>query len=126
MGPLTGIRVENLAQVVRDLERLGVEIGDLKAAFGRISTKAIPMYRRFTPRESGALQSNYRASKTKNRALIRVGSARIPYAGVHNWGWPARGIPAKSFVRQGDMRVRPTAAADIQREINYLITKYGF
>lgn len=117
----TDIRVHGLAAAVRELERLGVDLQDLKAAFAQIATEAVPTYRRFTPRRSGRLAGNYRSSKTKNRVQLIVGSAAVPYAKPINYGWPARNIRAADFVAKGDQVTTPKAIEAIEAEINRLI-----
>lgn len=117
----TDIRVHGLAAAVRELERLGVDLQDLKAAFAKIADEAVPNYQRFTPVRSGRLRGNYRASKTKNRVALLVGSGSVPYAKPINYGWPARNIRAADFVAKGDQVTTPKAIEAIEAEINRLI-----
>lgn len=116
------IKVEGLSRVVRDLERLGVDLEDLRDAFSRIAREATPTYQRFTPVRSGALRGSYRPARTKNRAVLYVGRAAVPYARVINYGFPRRGIRAANFVALGDAVETPKALDAIEADINRLIT----
>jgi hypothetical protein len=42
--------------------------------------------------------ASVRSSGTKTMALVRAGYASVPYAGVQEWGWPGRNIPAQPFI----------------------------
>lgn len=121
MPAASDFHVEGLQRAVRQLQSLGVEVEDLKAAFGRISDEMMPIYRRHTPVRSGRLRGNYRKSKSKNRAVLYTGSARVPYARVINYGWPARSIRPAGFVEKGDQEIGPKAIFAVEAEINRLI-----
>lgn len=120
-----GIKVEGLTQVVKALTELGFETEDLRRAFGRISAEALPVYRGFTPRRTGALQADYRASRTRNRAALAVGRARVPYARPIQWGWPARNIAPAHFVQKGDRVMERRAVPILEEEINKIIQLKG-
>lgn len=115
------IRVEGLSAAVRQLVALGVDLEDLRAAFTRIASEAVPTYQRFTPVRSGRLRGDYRTAQTKNRAVLYVGRASVPYARVINYGFPRRGISAANFVAKGDVVQAPKALDAIEADINRLI-----
>jgi hypothetical protein len=116
------IQVTGVREAARDLERLGVRVEDLRAAFGRISSEALPVYRGFTPVRTGRLRGDYRPARTKNRAVLYVGRTSVPYAGPINYGWAARNIEPANFVARGDEVMGPRAVDAIEAELNYLIT----
>jgi hypothetical protein len=118
-----GVKVEGLNQIVRGLQSMGVEVEDLRDAFGRIAEEVKPDYVAATPRKTGRLAGDYRASKTKGKANLYVGRASIPYAGPINYGWPARNIAASNFVARGDETAAPKASASLEEEISALIQK---
>lgn len=120
-----GIRVQGLSQVVKALTDLGLDVEDLRDAFGRISAQGLIVYRSFTPRRSGALQGDYRASKTKNRAQLLVGRASVPYARIQQYGWPARGIRPTHFVQKGDRVMERRVIPLLEHDINQRIRKRG-
>ena len=95
-----------------------------KAAFGEISDQVVTEANRIVPTRSGRLASSIRPAKTKNKAVVRAGSAGAPYAGVINYGWPSRGIPATDFLT-GPANSRPDEyARQIDRNLQDLIRKY--
>lgn len=103
------IRVEGLREVVRDLQKLGTEAKDLKDAFKGIGNLVADEAKSLAPKLSGALAGSIKASNTKNKSDVRAGGAKIPYAGVIHYGWPAHGIEPHSFLT--------TAAGNKQREV---------
>lgn len=82
----SGIYVKGLRETVRSMERFGVEAEDLKAAFIKIGSDVASEAQALAPKQSGALAASIRPSKTKNKSVIRAGSARVPYAGVLEYG----------------------------------------
>lgn len=92
------VTVEGLRETVRSLERLGTDVQDLKAAFERVGNIVVREAQARAPKLSGALASSIKASKTKNKSSIRAGSARVPYAGVQEWGWPSRNIQGMHYL----------------------------
>jgi len=92
------VEVEGGKELRKSLK--GVEDGlkDLQAAHGAaagIVAAAAPAY---APLLSGALAGSIRGSGAKSAATVRAGGARVPYAGVQEYGWPARNIPAQPFL----------------------------
>lgn len=99
MARQSGVHVEGLRETVRNLERLGVDVGDLKDAFGAISQEVVTEASELVEVESGRLQGTIRAARTKNKAVVRAGTpSGVPYAGVINFGWPAHGIDPSNFL----------------------------
>src|SRR5438309_303834 len=92
-----GVQVVGLRELVRDMERLGVEVSDLKDAFGQIATEAAHLAASFAPHRSGKLAASVRGSKAKNYAVVAAGGARVRYAGPIEYGWPARHIQPARF-----------------------------
>lgn len=122
MAASPSIRIDGVREAARVLERLGVGVEDLRAAFGRISSEALPVYQRHTPVRTGRLRGDYRAARTKNRAVLYLGRTSVPYAGPINYGWAARGIEPANFIARGDIEMGPKAMDAIEAELNRLIT----
>lgn len=120
-----GARIEGLTRAVRDLERLGLDVGDLKDAFAGIARLGARLASGFAPRRSGALAGNVRGNRAKSRATVSAGGARVPYAGVINYGWKARGIQASGFMQRADEALRPEAPDLLIKAINSAITERG-
>lgn len=104
-----GVRVEGLTGVVKGLQRAGVEVADLKAVFAPIAAEGADMARSFAPKRTGKLAASARGNKAKNKAVVTVGRARVPYAGAINYGWPARGIKGSFFMQRIDDKITPLA-----------------
>lgn len=86
MATKAGVQVDGLRQVVRSLEKFGVQAADLKAAFKRIGTVVVNEAKSIAPSRSGRLANSIKPSNTKNKAVIRAGAAKVPYAGVIHYG----------------------------------------
>jgi hypothetical protein len=116
----SAIRVDGLAKVVRDLERFGVSTDDLKDAFGGISKDVAAEAGARVRVRTGALAATIRPARTKNKAVVRAGSAGVPYAGIINY---AR--PGDEFLT-GPANENPgEKIARIERELDQLITRHG-
>jgi hypothetical protein len=95
-GDGTIIRVEGLSKLVRQLNKAGADSSDLKDtmhAIGQavVNSAAVPV-------RTGRLKATLRAGKGKTKAVVRMGGARAPYAGVIEYGWAARGISGTGAV----------------------------
>ena len=55
----------------------------------------------------GALQASIRSSGTKTAGVVRAGGGSVPYAGVQEFGWPARGIPAQPYLTAALVEIEP-------------------
>ena len=81
-----GFQVVGLRQAVRDLEAVGVEVQDLKDAFGPIgqdvADEAIQNLRAANVIRTGGLVKSVKPSKAKNKAVVKAGTARVWWAAV--------------------------------------------
>lgn len=116
----SAIRIDGLASVLRDLQRFGVSADDLKDAFGGISQDVAMEASGRVRVVSGALQATIRPARTKNKAVVRAGTAGVPYAGVVNY---AR--PGDEFLTGPANEDTAGKIARIERELEDLIRKYG-
>ena len=90
------VRVEGLREVQRKLNRAGADaedMRDLMHSLGQIVVDAAAV-----PHRTGRLAGNVRAGRGKTKAVVRAGGARVPYAGVIHYGWPARGISPQPYL----------------------------
>ena len=125
MARSSGVQITGLREIVRDLQKLGVSVEDLKAAFGAISDQVVTEATRIVPTESGRLSGSIRPAKTKNKAVVRAGSAGVPYAGVINYGWPSRGIAPTEFLTDPANNNTDEYARQIDENLRDLIRRYG-
>jgi hypothetical protein len=98
MAAGSGVQIDGLRELVRNLERLGTETDDLKAAFRKVGTLVVNEAKSLTPRLSGSLADSIRPSNSKNKAVVRAGSARVPYAAPIHFGWQRRNIAPSYFL----------------------------
>jgi hypothetical protein len=120
-----GVRVEGLRELVRDLEKVGVEVADLKGAFADIAAKGATLAASLAPHRSGALAASVRGNRAKAKAVVAAGSARVKYAGAINYGWRARNIEASGFMQRADLGMRETAVTDLDRAVTRLLAQRG-
>lgn len=124
-----GLQITGLRQLVRDLEQLGISTDDLKAAFRRIGTIVATEGKSRINSKSGALAGTVRPSNTKNKAAVRAGSARVPYAGVYHYGryFTATGnrIEGTKFLSEAARDKTPEMIRAIEDEMQQLIRKAG-
>lgn len=120
-----GVRVEGLSGVVRDLQRLGLEVDDLKDAFAKVASEGAARVAARIPRRSGRLAGDVRGNRAKSKAVVAVGRSSIPYAAPINYGWPKRGIEAVQFMQKGDQEMQPIAVTRLEEEIEAAIRRKG-
>lgn len=104
---------------------MGLEVEDLKEAFGSLAASGAATASSFAPRDSGALAGSFRGNKAKNKAVVSAGGGRVVYAGVQNYGWSRRNIPATSFMQKADAKLQPEAIDRIEAAINAAIARRG-
>lgn len=105
------IRVEGLDELRRELRRVKDRELDeeMKQIHLDLAREVVEKARRNVPVKSGRLRDSLRPSGTVRDAVGRAGKASVPYAPIVHWGWPARGIPSRPFLRE--------AAEAIERDI---------
>jgi len=120
-----GLKVTGLREMVRDLEAVGVEVEDLKDAFGAIAKEGAEVGASKVNSRSGKLAGSTRGNRAKAKAVVTWGRAAVPYAGVQNYGWPRRNIRAQGFAQQTDQVMSPVAVAKLEENIERVITERG-
>lgn len=124
--PRVSVEVDGLRELVRDLERAGVELDDLKDAQARIATEGADTAQTYTSRRSGRLVGTVRGNRAKNKAQVLFGTARVRYAGPILYGWPRRGIRAANTIERTDAHMATEAPRIFEQELDRIFTKYGF
>lgn len=118
------VEVEGLRKALREMEKLGVDVEDMKDVFAGIATEASHVMEALTPSKSGALRASIRSNRAKNKAVVRIGKARVPYAGAINYGWPKRNIHPASFTGRTDAVMEEKAEDMLLDGIEGLIKKF--
>lgn len=99
MAGLT-VSVQGLREVTRSLSQYAGAIDELKEANAKIGSKVAQTAIATAPKLSGALASSVKYNRAKNSVSLKAGGARVPYAGVIEYGDPNRGIEAQPFLRR--------------------------
>lgn len=123
----SGVQVDGLRTVVRDLERAGVEVADLKDAFTQIGQEvAEEAQQRLSDAHAirtGKSLKSIRPAKAKNKAVVRAGSSAVWWTALvdrNKQGHRGAGfltIPANSHL---DQRVHTltTALEELLERLN--------
>jgi len=94
------IQVDGLSELQKALREAGGD--DLKAALKEVNKEAAEVVaataRSRVPVRSGSLLSSLRTSATLKSGVIRIGKAKVPYAGPIHFGWPKRHIHPQPFL----------------------------
>jgi hypothetical protein len=106
---ITGVKevTDSLKKLGRDLES-NIELN--KELSANLSQKASAM----APRLTGALASSVVGNPSAEKAQILAGSAAVPYAGVIEYGWPAKNKQAKPYLNPA-----------VNNNMGYIIEKYN-
>jgi len=94
------VSVKGLREVTRSFKQYEGAVDDLKTANAAISSKVAQSAVATTPQLTGRLASTVKGNRAVQRVQIKAGGARVPYAGVIEYGWPARNIEAQPFLRR--------------------------
>jgi HK97 gp10 family phage protein len=120
------ITVTGIAQLNRDLRKLGIDMEDMKDAMARLADMGAKAAVRHVPHRSGALAGSIRGNRAKGKAVVTAGrGATSQYAGVINYGSPGRGIAAQPFMQQADADVSPKIVPILSADIDRLIRERG-
>ena len=101
--PKPAIEVDGTRELRRIIRR--IENQEMKDGLKRANKQAAEVIaepaQKDAPRASGALAKSVRATGGVASGAVKVGSkARVPYAGVIHYGWPARNIQPQPFVTE--------------------------
>ena len=118
------ISVRGLKETTRSLEKLGVAATDLKKAMRKTASLVSDDAISGAPTLHGDLAASIRPNNAKNKAVVRAGSARVPYAGVIEYGG-YNGIAPRHFLLNAVERKQDEAVRMIDTELRGLIRQYG-
>ena len=118
------IQIRGLNETVRSLEKFGAAATDLKAAFRRIGSLVVNRAAILAPRRTGLLASTIKPSNTRNKSIVRAGSAAVPYAGVIHYGWQGHGIEPHPFLTTAIQSESAAVIQAVDDEIRDLIRTY--
>lgn len=120
----SGIRVDGLRRLRRDLKTIPGAVEELKAANARAGQIVQTAAAVRAPRKTGRLAAAGRVSKAVARVSILWGGQAVPYAGPQHWGWPAHGIEGVAFISDAAVATEPVwvelYAADVDAALEPL------
>lgn len=117
------LRIEGLNRVIRQLSKAGADAQSMRDLMHDIGMLVVNDAH--PPVRSGTLAGTMRAGKGKTKAVARAGGARIPYAGVIHYGWPARNIRPQPFLTEALQRQRGAVFNKLEDGLQELIEKTG-
>lgn len=115
------VRIKGLSKTVRDLGRAGVDVTDMKDLMHAIGMLVVNAAE--PPVSSGRLAGTLRAGRGKTKAVVRAGTAGVPYAGVLEYGWPARNIAPQSFLRDALQSQQGNALSALEDGLDEILRK---
>ena len=121
----SGVYVEGLRETVRNLEKLGADVDDLKDVMGSIASRAADVMQGFTPKVTGKLQASIRGNRAKGKAVVTAGRASVKYAGAVNYGWPKRRIKPRNFTGKTDAVMEKESVQMLEDGLQKLIEQNG-
>lgn len=110
--------------VSRALHALRSDLENLEDGWQRVGDLAVAEVSAFVPVESGALVDDLRAEVEPLGLRIVVGEG-VPYAGVINYGWPARNISGADFMTKAGPAIENEAPEQLAQEIQHAIDVLG-
>ena len=122
MGSAPVVQVEGARELRRTLKAAGDDLSDLTKVNATVSRYVALRGAAMAPRRSGALAGSVRGNSAKASAIVRGGGARIPYAGVIHWGWPAHHISSQPFLVNAAHETEPTWTKYYLREVERIMS----
>lgn len=118
------VKVKGVNEVVRSFKQYEGAIDDLKNANANIASKVSNTAKATAPMLSGRLAGSIRPNRASARVQIKAGSGAVPYAGVIEYGWPARGIEAQPYLRRAAWDNREYTKEQYTQNLMDLSRKY--
>jgi len=115
------VRTTGLAKTARALEKAGADSTDMKQLMFDIGMLIVRAS--LPPVLTGRLSSSIRAGRGKTKAVVRAGGARVPYAGVIHYGYPARNIEPQPFLLSALERKRGDVFTELENGIDDILRK---
>lgn len=119
------VQIKGLNEVVRNLKAFGASADDLKDANAKITSKVANAATAIVPVQSGRLQSSIRGTRQQRKASIKAGSSSIQYAGIIEYGYPAKNIQAQPFLRKAAWQNQWFIIEQYEENLNEIIRKYN-
>ncbi|MBA8812428.1 HK97 gp10 family phage protein [Frigoribacterium faeni] len=115
------VKVEGLNKTIRALRQSGADMQDMKDLMHEIGTLIVNAAQ--PPVKSGALAGSIRAGRGATKAVVRAGGVKAKYAGVQNYGWPARNIPGTRFLNEAAEAQKGNAISTLDQGIGEILRR---
>lgn len=120
------IQLKGARELARGLKQAGADLKDLRQVNKEAAQIVVPEAKSLAPHKTGELAASVRAGATQKAGVVRVGSKRVPYAGVINYGWPGHHIKPTKFANKAakntETQWTQLYAAAVQKIINRITT----
>jgi phage gpG-like protein len=108
------ISIQGVKEVTDSLKKLGRDLESNLDLNKELSTTLSQKASALAPRLTGALASSVEGNPSAEKAQILAGSAAVPYAGVIEYGWPAKNKEARPYLNPA-----------VNNNMGYIIEKYN-
>lgn len=112
-----GTYVAGLRETVNALVAAGVEVEELKDTMGAIAAEAVETMRPLIPERTGKLRGSVRGNRAKNKAVVTVGRATVPYARIVN--------KRARYVERTDAVMETKAVSMLEEGLDAITRKHG-
>lgn len=113
MAEAISFSVDGIKEVTDSLDKVEKNIRENLALNKELSSTIAQKASAMAPRLTGALASSVVGNPSADKAQIVAGSAAVPYAGVIEYGWPAKNKEAKPYLNKA-----------VNDNLGYIIQKY--
>lgn len=118
MSTRVTVTVEGGANLQRTMAAAARQLDDLTPAHQRAANVVAEAAQTRAPRRSGRLASRIRATGNREGATVSVG---VVYAGVQEYGWPARHIRAQPYLIPAGQDTTATWRGEYQTEVQDIL-----
>lgn len=126
MAEAVTVRVEGLRETQKALKNLEGGLDDLKDANASLGTEIAQRASALAPRLTGNLAASIKSNRAAKKVSIKAGGAKVPYAGVIEYGWKQRNIQSQSYLRKAAFENRDFIVNKYEDNIKQVIRKYNF
>lgn len=120
----TALYVVGQKRFVATMRKAGADMKQLKEVNRKAAAVALPAVQALTPHGStGRLAGSVRVGATQKAGVIRAGRKNVPYAGVIDYGWPARHIKGSQFVNNGVASTEPQWSRLYEQFVNQTLNQ---
>lgn len=108
------VSITGVDEVKATLTRLAKDLESNLELNKELSTTLAQKASTVAPRLTGALASSIVGNPSAEKAQILAGSEAVPYAGVIEYGWPAKNIQAQPYLTK-----------TVNSNMGYIVAKYN-